>query len=145
MSRPYRRPGEQPGDALAGLEALGPGETSRVPVMSALPRTIRLFGELDLRSAREMQSALSEAVGDRTRELIVDLRKVSFIDSTALGALVRAAEQLRNQGRMMTLLITPGDPVDGLIEVSGLSERFALLSEPPETAPGSSSGPAAAA
>ena len=97
--------------------------------MSALPRTIRLFGELDLRSAREMQSALTEAVGDRTRELIVDLRKVSFIDSTALGALVRAAEQLRNQGRMMTLLITPGDPVDGLIEVSGLGERFALLSE----------------
>jgi len=113
--------------------------------MSALPRTIRLFGELDLRSAREMQSSLSEAVGDRTRELIVDLRKVSFIDSTALGALVRAAEQLRNQGRMMTLLITPGDPVDGLIEVSGLSERFALLSEPPETATGASPGPAAAA
>jgi len=114
-------------------------------VTSALPRTIRLFGELDLRSAREMQSALSEAVGDRTRELIVDLRKVSFIDSTALGALVRAAEQLRNQGRMLTLLITPGDPVDGLLEVSGLTERFALLSEPPEAAPGSSSGPAAAA
>ncbi len=113
--------------------------------MSALPRTIRLFGELDLRSAREIQSALSEAVGDRTRELIVDLRKVSFIDSTALGALVRAAEQLRNQGRMMTLLITPGDPVDGLIKVSGLSERFALLSEPPEIAPGASPGPAAAA
>jgi anti-anti-sigma factor len=113
--------------------------------MFALPRTIRLFGELDLRSAREMQSALSEAVGDRTRELIVDLRKVSFIDSTALGALVRAAEQLRNQGRTLTLVRVPGDPVDGLLEVSGLSERFALVSDLPETAPGSTPGPAAAA
>lgn len=113
---------------------------------SALPRTIRLFGELDLRSAREMQASLSEAVGDRSRELVVDLRKVSFIDSTALGALVRAAEQLRNQGRALTMLVTPGSPVDGLLEVSGLSERFALLSEPPpETVPGSSPGPAAAA
>lgn len=113
--------------------------------MSALPRTISLFGELDLRSAREMQSALSEAVGDRSRELVIDLRKVSFIDSTALGALVRAAEQLRNQGRTLTLIRTPGDPVDGLLEVSGLGERFALLSDPPEAAPGPMTGPAAAA
>jgi anti-sigma B factor antagonist len=115
------------------------------PVTSALPRTISLFGELDIRSAREMQSALSEAVGDRTRELVVDLRKVSFIDSTALGALVRAAEQLRNQGRMLTLIRTPGDPVDGLLEVSGLGERFELLSDPPEAAAGPMPGPAAAA
>lgn len=92
-----------------------------------------------------MQSSLSEAVGDRSRELVVDLRKVSFIDSTALGALVRAAEQLRNQGRPLTLLVTPGSPVDGLLEVSGLSERFALLSEPAQTVPGSDSDPAAAA
>lgn len=104
------------------------------PVMVAPPRTIRLFGELDIRSAREMQCALSEAVGDRTRELIVDLRKVSFIDSTALGALVRAAEQLRNQGRTLTIIRTPGEPVDGLLEVSGLGTRFALVSDPPAQA-----------
>jgi anti-anti-sigma factor len=110
-----------------------------------LPRTIRLFGELDIRSARELQATLSEAVGDRTRELAIDLRKVSFIDSTALGALVRAAEQLRNQGRVLTLAIADGSPVEGLLDVSGLAERFAIVNEPPETAPGSTQDPAAAA
>ncbi|MCW2990988.1 MAG: antirepressor [Solirubrobacterales bacterium] len=106
--------------------------------MSALPRTISLFGDLDIRSARELQATLSEAVGDRTRELLIDLRKVSFIDSTALGALVRAAEQLRNQGRVLTLARIPGGPVDGLLEVSGLTGRFALVSDPPASVPGPS-------
>ena len=110
-----------------------------------LPRTIRLFGELDIRSAREIQATLSEAVGDRTRELAIDLRKVSFIDSTALGALVRAAEQLRNQGRVLTLAIAAGSPVEGLLDVSGLTDRFAVVSDLPETAPGSTPDPAAAA
>lgn len=110
-----------------------------------LPRIIRLFGDLDIRSARELQATLSEAVGDRTRELAIDLRKVSFIDSTALGALVRASEQLRNQGRALTLAILPGGPVEGLLDVSGLHERFSVVSGLPETAPGSTPDPATAA
>ncbi|MFL5844418.1 MAG: STAS domain-containing protein [Solirubrobacteraceae bacterium] len=111
----------------------------------ALPRTIRLFGELDIRSARELQATLSEAVGDRTRELAIDLRKVTFIDSTALGALVRASEQLRNQGRMLTLALMPGGAVEGLLDVSGLYDRFTLVSELPDSASGSTPDPAAAA
>ena len=111
----------------------------------APPRTISLFGELDIRSARELQGTLSEAVGDVSRELTIDLRKVTFIDSTVLGALVRAAEQLRNQGRTLTLAILPGSPVEGLLEVSGLGERFSVVSGSPETVPGSTPGPAAAA
>ena len=113
--------------------------------MTPLPRIIRLFGELDIRSARELQATLSEAVGDRSRELSIDLRKVSFIDSTALGALVRAAEQLRNQGRVLTLAVAGGSPVEGLLGVSGLTDRFAVVSDLPDTAPGSTPDPAAAA
>jgi len=109
------------------------------------PRTIRLFGELDIQTARELAPTLSEAVGDVTRELVVDLSKVTFIDSTLLGALARAAGQLANQGRELTLIRKPGSAIDRLLEVSGLSDAFALVSAPAETAPGSSSDPAAAA
>lgn len=115
------------------------------PVTPELPRTIRLFGELDIRTARELQATLSEAVGDRMREVAIDLRKVTFIDSTALGALVRASEQLRNQGRMLTLALLPGGAVDGLLDVSGLRDRFTLVNALPGSAPGSTPDPAAAA
>jgi anti-anti-sigma factor len=109
------------------------------------PRTIELYGELDLHSARELTPTLSEAVGDVSRELVVDLRKVTFIDSTLLGALARAAGQMRNQGRTVTLIRTPGSAIDRLLEVSGLSDTFMLVSDPAGTAAGSSPGPAAAA
>ena len=110
-----------------------------------VPRTIELYGELDLHTARELAPTLSEAVGDVSRALVVDLRRVTFMDSTLLGALARAAGQMRNQGRKVTLIRVPGSPIDRLLEVSGLSDSFALLSEPGETPAGSSSDPAAAA
>lgn len=104
-------------------------------------RTIRLFGELDLHSARELGATLSEAVGDTTRDPVVDLRSVTFMDSTALGALTRAAEQLRNQGRVLKLFLADGQVAE-LLEVSGLTDRFELLSPPEERlSPRSVSGP----
>jgi anti-sigma B factor antagonist len=119
------------------------GEDSRVS--GGPPRTIQLYGELDINTARELGPTLSEAVGDVSRELVVDMRRVTFIDSTLLGALARAAGQLRNQGRSLTLVRTPGSIIDRLLEVSGLSEAFRLVDDPAETARGSTPGPAAAA
>lgn len=107
-------------------------------------RTIPLFGELDLHSARELASTLSAAVGDVTCEPVVDLRRVTFMDSTVLGALVRAGEQMRNQGRALKLVVVAGQ-VTEVLAVSGLTERFELLSVPPGTARGSTGDPAAAA
>lgn len=127
------------------MKARRSGKIGATVTPDAPRRVIRLFGELDLHSAREMSATLSQAVGDISVEPIVDLRRVTFMDSTALGALVKAAEQLRNQGRPLAIVVEPGGQVDGLLDVSGLAGRFEILSEPPETDPGSISNPAAAA
>ena len=107
-------------------------------------KIILLAGELDTHDAREISAQLSQAVGDITRAPVVDLRKVSFLDSTVLAALAHAGEQLRNQGRELTLAIGEG-AVRELLDQSGLADRFALVSAPPGTAPGSMQDPAAAA
>jgi anti-anti-sigma factor len=104
---------------------------------------IRLSGELDMHSARDMAAALSEAVGDMTRALVIDLRSVAFMDSTALGALARAGEQLRNQGRALGLVVAPGQ-VSDLLASSGLADRFDVLSGLPGAAGGSNQDPATA-
>ena len=105
-------------------------------------RTIPLHGELDLHTARELGATLSAAVGDVTRVPVVDLREVTFMDSTALGALIRAGEQMRNQGRPLRLVVAPGQ-VTELLAASGLNDRFELLSVPPSAGP--RADPAAAA
>ena len=53
-------------------------------------------GELDLTSVPEMEAALLGA-GD-CRELVVDLAGVTFMDSTALGALIELERGLAARG-----------------------------------------------
>lgn len=107
-------------------------------------RVIVLSGELDAHDAREISAELSQAVGDTTRAPVVDVREVTFLDSSALAALAHASEQLRKQGRELTMVISEG-VVRELLEQSGLADRFVQVSDLPETARGSTSDPAAAA
>ena len=90
----------------------------------APPRTLALVGELDVASVRGLGADLSEAVGDLSRDLVVDLRRVTFIDSSALGALVKAARRLGTQGRTLGLRIAPGGPVEGILDATGLRAVF---------------------
>lgn len=90
------------------------------------PLRLTFRGELDLHIARDMRATLNQAVGDSASEPVVDLRDVTFIDSTALGVLVHAAEQMRRQGRTLGLAVSDG-PVMELLNTSGLTDRFELV------------------
>src|SRR5436190_17924947 len=111
-----------------------------------LPRTdsvvIVLAGELDTHDAREISAHLSQAVGDITRTPVVDVRQVTYLDSTVLAALAHAGEQLRNQGRALTLAVSGTGAVRELLDQSGLADRFELVSALPEIAPGPMPDPA---
>ena len=108
------------------MNGTAPGHPDPAMPADASIRTLTLTGTLDIMSVRDVGATLSEAVGDMSRELVVDLRDVTFMDSTGLGALARAAQQLANQGRELTLLVTPGGPVEGLLDVSGMQDVFVV-------------------
>ena len=108
-------------------------------------RVIVLSGELDTHDARGISAQLSQAVGDTTHAPVIDARKVTFLDSSVLAALAHASEQLRNQGRELTLVVGDGSRVRDTLEHSGLVDRFTLVSSLPGSAPGSTLDPAAAA
>lgn len=107
-------------------------------------RVLRFTGELDMVAARGIAGELSQAVGDMSSHPVVDLRTATFIDSMALAAFAHAGEQLRNQGRVLSLVVADG-PVRDLLDESGLADRFELLSDLPGTAPGSTPDRAPAA
>jgi anti-sigma B factor antagonist len=57
---------------------------------------IRPSGQrLDLEVAPEFRGAMSQLIKSGHRNLVVDLRDISFIDSSGLGTLVSALKQLR--------------------------------------------------
>jgi anti-sigma B factor antagonist len=85
---------------------------------------VRLAGELDLYNAPEVREALRDAAAAGPPRLVVDLTEVSFIDSTALGALIDARRRLANRDAF--LLASPGRAVQRALEVSGLDRHLSV-------------------
>ncbi len=54
---------------------------------------VSAWGEVDLYVAPELRAALLRAVAEEPEAVVVDLMAVTFIDSTALGALVAASRR----------------------------------------------------
>jgi anti-sigma B factor antagonist len=55
-------------------------------------------GRLDLLSAAEVKAALTAAVADGSKYLVVDLSAVPFVDSSGLGALIGGLRAAREAG-----------------------------------------------
>jgi anti-sigma B factor antagonist len=85
---------------------------------------VALAGEIDLYNTPAVRTALLEAVGRAPRRLVVDLAEVTFLDSTALGALVEARAKLGDGGAFV--LAAPGLEARRALEVSGLDRHFAV-------------------
>jgi anti-anti-sigma factor len=90
-------------------------------------------GALDVQTQRRLRSQLSEAAGDRSRGLLIDLRGVTSLDSSLLAVLVHVDQQFRRQGRAMACVTRPG-PVDELLDATVLRETLELFTAPVEAA-----------
>jgi anti-sigma B factor antagonist len=81
-------------------------------------------GELDLMTAGELaaagRTALDAVDGG---ELVIDLARVTFLDSTAIGALVHLADLARQFGVALELQAVPAR-VEKLLEITGIRETF---------------------
>src|SRR5437867_2565042 len=80
-------------------------------------RTLRLAGELDVLSAPEVTSFLEgQEQGDG--DLVFDLSGLSFVDSSGVRALIRAADSLAGRGRLV--LRSPTSTVWRVFDLMGL-------------------------
>ena len=79
-------------------------------------------GELDLAAAPGLKWSLLEAQRSGCEDLVLDLSKVDFMDSTALGVLVAVRRGLEGQ-RMALVGLQPD--VQRLLAITGLEDTFA--------------------
>jgi len=87
-----------------------------------------LAGELDLYRAAAINDALVDGAQgfDRgVRDLAVDLRLVTFIDSTTLGLLLAASRRQQAQGGQMLVLVGPHTPMTAF-EATGFDRLLAI-------------------
>ena len=106
-------------------------------------------GELDVATVETLRAALGAAIAEtlraaldgfeRAARLLVDLRGLSFIDSTGLHLLVALDQRAQRDGFQLTLL-APAAPIDRAIRLCGLDQAlpFAAPDDVVDTEPGES-------
>ena len=85
--------------------------------------TVRVGGELDSEVARTLRDHLDRAIAAASGDVLVDMAGVTFLDSTAVGELVRAHMALYQVGQ--SLVVADATPVvTRVFEISGLLDSF---------------------
>ena len=88
---------------------------------------LSVAGELDIATAPELRDRLEEAI-DRVPQgtVVVDLLKVTFIDSTALGVLIGGLKRSQSAGGSFRIVVA--EPrILKIFEITGLTEVFSIF------------------
>ena len=106
-------PGGQPPAAAAGQGAASQGAASQggEPAQLELSchtgangyQIVSVTGELDIATAEQAYSYLSEVIDGRQAPVTVDLSGLTFCDASGLGVLARSARYARQKGRQLAL------------------------------------------
>jgi anti-anti-sigma factor len=89
--------------------------------------TVRIIvrGELDLATGPRVEEEVRRAEAEAPDTLILDLREVSFFDSTGLQLVLDADVRAREEGR--TLIVLPGDGEPRrILELAEVADRLNL-------------------
>ncbi|HKH18409.1 MAG TPA: STAS domain-containing protein [Solirubrobacteraceae bacterium] len=86
---------------------------------------IAITGELDIAATPELSTVLLIAAGSPGSLVVLDLAEVDFIDSTGLGTLLRAGDEIESAGKRLRVVCADG-PVRSLLELTNLTNRFQL-------------------
>src|SRR6266496_3432345 len=89
--------------------------------------TLVLAGELDLYRAPEIEAALTAAIGPESDSdrVTVDLRSVTFIDSTTLALLLAAGRRQHARRGELLVLVGPQTPMTAF-EVTGFDRLLTI-------------------
>jgi anti-sigma B factor antagonist len=86
---------------------------------------VALAGEIDLYTCPEFKQELLRVIADGATLIVVDLTKTTFIDSTALGVIIRGVERLKQRdGRLVVVCADPN--IIKIFEVTGLNRIFSV-------------------
>lgn len=86
---------------------------------------LRITGEIDVYTAPALREQVIHLIETGIRHLIIDLRRVTFLDSTGLGALVGSLKRLRTYDGSLKL-VTSADRIMAIFRITGLNRAFVL-------------------
>jgi anti-sigma B factor antagonist len=91
----------------------------------------KLTGSFDLATSPPVRAALTDAMDKGKQELVVDLSRVEFLDSTGLGALIGAQRRAAESNGSIRLVVNEG-PILRLLNITGLIRVLAVYHSLPD-------------
>jgi anti-anti-sigma factor len=91
---------------------------------------VRPAGDLDLDTVRRVESALAELRGEGCANLVLDLRELTFMDSTGLRLVIRWHTAARDEG--FAFAVVPGpEVVQRVFRLTGMDAHLTVAEPPP--------------
>ncbi len=106
---------------MSGAGTEGPPGTDLVEVP--------LDGDVDIASADEIEARIRSAEAQEPSVILIDLRQVSFLDSSGLRLILGAAVRAEAAGRRLVLVRGP-ERVQRVFELTNLQSRLEFVDHP---------------
>jgi anti-sigma B factor antagonist len=87
---------------------------------------IRVEGQIDMNNYVELHELILTEIKEGHPNIILNLRKLNFMDSATLGMLLRSLDKAKQQGGLLVIVTNPF--VDRVLAVTGLTHLFELFS-----------------
>ncbi len=88
---------------------------------------VRVVGELDEATADQFRTSVDAALDNgQARDLYLELSRVTFIDSSGLGAIIGRYKRVQRMGGR-TILVNPAPGPHRVLEMAGLLKLMPLI------------------
>jgi anti-sigma B factor antagonist len=101
--------------------------------MNSVVQIIEPKGILDGTKSADFQSQIEQSVESGVETILVDFQQVTFMDSSGLGALVKALKTV-NAAEVKFFLCSVNEQVGMLFELTSMDDYFTILSDRQEFA-----------
>jgi anti-sigma B factor antagonist len=88
---------------------------------------VEVGGEIDVYTAPKLREQLVDLVADGKYDLVVDMERVDFLDSTGLGVLVGGLKRVRAHDGSLRLVCTQ-ERILKIFRITGLTKVFPIHS-----------------
>jgi anti-anti-sigma factor len=86
-------------------------------------------GEIDLATSPELRAALLDEQA-RAPSVVLDLREVTFIDSSGLGVIVGQQKRSQEDGARFAVAVAEQSSVERILNLSGLIKVLDIVADP---------------
>jgi anti-sigma B factor antagonist len=86
---------------------------------------LTLQGEIDVYTAPRLRQAIIDLVEGGERNIVVDMEKVDFLDSTGLGVLVGGLKRVKTREGNLSLVASQ-EKILKIFEITGLDKVFPI-------------------